>query len=122
MLIQAGFKPTASRTIINIINPALGTAADPIDAIVAVKIIKSWFEIVKSTICICAKKTTATAWYKLVPSILTVAPIGKTKFEIFFGIDKLLFTQSIVTGNVAALEDVENASIWAGAIDLKKFL
>ena len=31
--------------------------------------------------CICAKKTTATAWYKEVPSMLTVAPIGKTKFE-----------------------------------------
>ncbi len=41
MAIQAGFKPTASNTIINITKPALGTAAEPIDAKVAVATIVS---------------------------------------------------------------------------------
>ena len=41
ILIQAGFNPTESYTIINIIKPALGTAAEPIEAIVAVKTITS---------------------------------------------------------------------------------
>ena len=39
--IQAGFKPTDPNTIINITKPALGTAADPIEASVAVRIIVS---------------------------------------------------------------------------------
>ena len=48
--IQAGFSPTDCRTIISMTSPALGTAADPIDAKVAVKTIISCWAIVKSTI------------------------------------------------------------------------
>ena len=41
--------------------------------------------------------------------MLTVAPIGKTKLDISFDTPNLSLTHSIVTGNVAALELVENA-------------
>ena len=39
--IQAGFNPTLSRIKISMINPAPGTAADPIDASVAIETIVS---------------------------------------------------------------------------------
>src|SRR5690554_3290004 len=119
MAIQAGFRPTASNTIMSITNPALGTAAEPIEDKVAVTtIIICWVK-VKSIMCNCAKNTTATAWYKHVPSILTVAPMGNTKLVTFLSTPRFSSTHSIVTGNVAALLEVENANVCAGAIALK---
>ncbi len=65
--------------------------------------------------------TAATAWYKLVPSIFTVAPIGKTKLVTSLSTPTFFSTTSIVTGNVAALELVEKANNCAGEIWRKNF-
>ena len=59
------------------------------------------------------------AWYKLVPSILMVAPTGKTKPATSGSTPKCSSTLSIVTGKVAALELVENANNCAGLICFK---
>ena len=57
-----------------------------------------------------------------VPSIFTVAPMGKTKLEIDLGTPTFSSTHSIVTGRVAALELVEKAKNCAGLMFLKKSL
>ena len=58
--------------------------------------------------------TAAIPWYKLVPSIFTVAPTGNTKPETSLSTPKCSSTLSMVTGNVAALELVEKANNCAG--------
>ena len=67
----------------------------------------------------CIINTAAIAWYKLVPSILIVAPTGKTNPETSLSTPKCSSTLSIVTGNVAALELVEKANNCAGLICFK---
>ena len=59
-------------------------------------------------------KTAATAWYNAVPSILMVAPNGRTKEETSSLIPNSFSQRSMVTGRVAPLELVEKASNWAG--------
>ena len=49
--IHAGFKPTDCNTMIIIINPALGTAAAPMEAKVAVKTMANCCVILRSIIC-----------------------------------------------------------------------
>ena len=61
-------------------------------------------------------KTAATPWYRLVPSMLMVAPTGSTKLETSLSTPICSSTRSMVTGRVAALELVEKASNWAGLI------
>ena len=107
MTIHIGFRPTEFKTNMSIIRPALGTAADPIEASVVVATIPNCCVILKSTPWNCARKITATAWYKDVPSIFTVAPIGNTKSLTFLGTFKPSWTHLMVTGKVAALELVE---------------
>ena len=52
--------------------------------------------------------------------MLIVAPIGRTKLATSLSTPKFPSTHSIVTGKVAALELVENASNCAGAIPRTK--
>ena len=112
--------PAWDNTITNTIIPALGTAAVPIEASVAVRIIPSWAPNDRSKPNACAINTAAIACYNAVPSMLIVAPIGRTKLETSSFTPKWLWTLSIVTGRVAALELVENATSWAGRIPFKK--
>ncbi|CAI8349082.1 MAG: Uncharacterised protein [Formosa sp. Hel3_A1_48] len=112
-------KPTDSNTITNITIPAPGTAALPIEASKAVRTIMSWSVKVKSKLRACAIKTAATAWYKLVPSILIVAPTGNTKLDTSLSTPTCSSTRSIVTGKVAALLLVEKANNCAGLICFK---
>ena len=98
--------------------PAPGTAAVPMEASTAVKIIVSCAPIPSPIPRVWAIKTAATAWYKAVPSILMVAPRGRTKEETSSETPNSSSQQSIVTGKVAPLELVENANNCAGAIPL----
>ena len=100
--------------------PAPGTAAVPIDAKTAVATIVNWSAKVRSIPIACAINTAATPWYKAVPSILIVAPKGKTNEDISSDTPKSFSQRFIVTGSVAPLELVENANSCTGAIDLKK--
>ena len=52
----------------------------------------------------------ATAWYKLVPSMLMVAPKGRTKLAVSLEMPNFSSAVSMVNGRVAALELVEKAS------------
>ena len=60
-----------------------------------------------------AMNKAAAASYNAVPSILTVAPKGSTKFETGLGKLKLVLATPNVTGSVAALELVAKAVIKA---------
>ncbi len=62
----------------------------------------------------CMIKTAAMPWYKLVPSIFTVAPTGSTNPDTSLSTPMCSSTRSMVTGNVAALLLVENANNCAG--------
>ena len=80
--IQAGFKPTLSSTMIIRTKPAEGTAAAPMEARVAVSTMTACWLKAKSTMWNWASATTAMAWYILVPSMFTVAPMGRTNDEV----------------------------------------
>ena len=83
---------------------ALGTLAAAIDVAVAVKTTVTRSPAFKGMSLICAIKIEATVTNKAVPSILTVAPIGNTNFEI---LGSILFFSDIhlnVMGNAAALK------------------
>jgi len=80
----------------------------------------SWSANVRSKPRACEIKTAATPWYRLVPSILMVAPTGRTKLLMSLSTPICSSTLSMVTGRVAALELVEKASSWAGLILLRK--
>ena len=62
----------------------------------------------------------AIPWYKLVPSIFIVVPIGRTKLLTSSSTPRCSCTLSMVTGSVAADELVENANNCAGKIPFKK--
>ena len=102
---------TAVMTITIVTRPADGMPAAPIAASVAVmtttsncpnssSIPKSW-----------NKKTTATASYNAVPSMLIVAPSGSTKFAARLEHSPSFSALSMVTGRVAELESVPTAVI-----------
>ena len=78
MVTSSAGSPTVSNTITIVTNPACGIPAAPILAAVAVMEIAatSPIDIVFSRTC--AMKMAAIASYNAVPSILIVAPIGKT--------------------------------------------
>ena len=102
--------------------PAPGTAAVPIDANTAVATMVNWCASVRSIPTAWAINTAATPWYNAVPSILIVAPNGSTKDDISFETPRSFSQRFIVTGKVAPLELVENATNCTGPIDLKKCL
>ena len=56
----------------------------------------------------------ATHSYSAVPSILTVAPRGRTKLEVRLETPAFFSTHSMVTGKVALEDAVENAVSMAG--------
>ena len=60
------------------------------------------------------------AWFMTVPFILMVAPIGRTRLQISSETPSL-FVQSMVTGRVAELEDVLNATSCAGCMACRNF-
>ena len=97
--------------ITNVIVPADGTAAVPIDVTTARITTCTYWIKVKSIPDIWAIKTVAIPCIIAVPSILIVAPTGTTKEETFLLTPKSFWTVLSVTGIVAALEDVENAKI-----------
>ena len=61
-------------------------------------------------------KIAATHSYRAVPSMLTVAPSGRTKLDVRLLTPARLSTQSSVTGSVAELLAVLKAVTSAGAI------
>lgn len=69
--------------------------------------------IVKYFPLICAIKIDATASYSAVPSILIVAPIGRTKRVTRLSMPRFCSKQRNVIGRVAALDAVPSAVIQA---------
>ncbi len=68
--------------------------------------------------CSWARKITATACIRLVPSMFTVAPTGSTNPAVALLTPMFSSTHRMVTGRVAALLLVLKASNWAGLIAL----
>lgn len=117
-------KPTVSNTITIVTRPADGMPAAPIEAAVAVTLLsnnkivfKMFCQMVFSVLSYltatnfpkesgtfrnCAMKIAATASYKAVPSIFTVAPTGMTK-RVTRGSMPISSNVLIVTGIVAEL-------------------
>ena len=62
MPIQAGSRPSELSTTMSMMSPALGTAAAPMLARVAVSTMVICWAKVRSTRWNCARKITATAW------------------------------------------------------------
>ena len=119
--IPAAGIPMASRTTISMMRPAPGTPADPTAAKVEVNTIITCWPKVSSIPRAWAINTAATLWYRLVPFMLTVAPRGRTKLEMFSDTPSSSSVIFMVTGSVALLELVEKASNCAGRIALKKW-
>ena len=103
--------PMASSTTKITTSPADGTDAAPIEASSAV---------MTATACAPSDRSNPMAWAMnsapthskiAVPSMFTVAPVGRTNDEIRFEIPTRCSAVRIVTGSVAAAELVENASI-----------
>ena len=63
--------------------------------------------------------TAHTPWYSAVPSMLMVAPKGRTKLLIWLGMPSLR-AHSIDIGRVPELLQVLKAWIWAGEISRKE--
>jgi len=61
-------------------------------------------------------KTTATHSYSAVPSMFTVAPMGRTKEAIFFETPDFSVTDLIVRGRVTIDEQVEKAVMRGGGM------
>ena len=78
MVTSSAGSPTVSNTITIVTNPACGIPAAPILAAVAVMEIAATSPIDIVFSLTCAMKMAAIASYNAVPSILIVAPIGKT--------------------------------------------
>src|SRR5690606_40337810 len=112
--IPAAGTPIDSKTMINMIKPAPGTPAEPMEANVAVSTMVNCCVKVRSIPKAWAINTAATPWYKLVPSMFTVAPNGSTKLLTSSETPSSSSTCFIVTGRVAELELVVKASSWAG--------
>lgn len=110
--------PTALRIIDIITIPAIGTLAAPIDANSAVITIINCCVNASSKPHTCAIKIAATHCYRAVPSMFTVAPIGRTNDAIFFYTFECSVTARIVNGSVTTEEHVENAVISADGIPL----
>ena len=64
--------------------------------------------------------TAATPWYRAVPSMFTVAPIGKTKLVTCLLTPRFDSQLCLVTGEVADELEVEKASSWASRIAARK--
>lgn len=82
---------------------ALGTEADAIEAAVEVKTTVTSCPASKSMPFIWAMKMEATVTNRAVPSMLTVAPIGKTNLEILGSTWLFSCMHRNVTGRAAAL-------------------
>ena len=112
--------PTASNT--NCI-PAMepeGIPGAPMDAIIATKNIVVIVIGSKAIPNIWAKKTAATPSNRAVPSMLTVAPSGKTTELTSEDTLNRFWAASIDTGSVAALDEVDRAVTKGCAIFLKR--
>ena len=114
-------RPIASSTMKITTSPAEGTAAAPIDARRAVNTTIACCMIVKSNPRACAMKSAPAHSKTAVPSILTVAPIGKVKDAILLDTPTFSSTTFMVTGKVAPEELVEKA-ISSGSRMLAKWI
>ena len=109
-------RPTAPRMMAMATSDADGTPATPTDVSNAMNTIENWTPKVRSRPYAWARNMAAAHSYKAVPFMLTVAPSGKTKLEILLETPIFSSTHSIVIGNVAEDDAVENAVSIAGAI------
>ena len=94
-------------------------AAAPTDAKKAVNTMTNCCAMFKSKPIAWEINNTPAHSYKAVPSILMVAPKGRTKLVVLFETPTSFSTQSIVPGRGAPDELVENAVMNAGAMALK---
>ena len=92
-----------------------GMPAVPMDTMIAARNTPNCWARVRSLFSTCAMNSTATAWYRAVPSMFTVAPMGSMKLATFSSAPMRRVVQSIVTGRVAELDEVLNDSPMAGA-------
>ena len=106
--------PAACKTMSIVTKPALGMAAAPTAAIVAVNATTSVPPIPKCTPCSCAMNNTVRDSYNAVPFMLTVAPSGRAKSASAAGTPNVL-AHRLVTGREADDESVANAVTNAGA-------
>jgi hypothetical protein len=113
-------KPTDFSTIASMTIPAPGTPAVPMEARVAVATIVSICPNVRSMPKQDAMKIEQTPWYIAVPSMLIVAPRGRTNDETSFGAPSFS-VHSMLIGNVPTDEALEKANIIAGSIPLKNW-
>ena len=116
----AGGTPIASSTMTSITMPALGTAAVPMDASSAVKTMVACAPRSSGMPSVCAMKTAATDMYTAVPSMLMVAPSGSANEATSSETPRSCSAVSMVTGRVAALDEVEKATSCAGATPRRK--
>ena len=90
-------------------SPAPGTPAVPIEARVAVSTMFACAPRLNGIPYACATKRAQTPWYSAVPSMLIVAPRGRTNDEIFSEIPMFSLAQRMLMGSVAELDRVTNA-------------
>ena len=113
MVTSSAGSPTVSKTITIVTKPACGIPAAPILAAVAVIEIAIIWPMLIVMPCVWAMKMAATASYKAVPSMLIVAPIGRTNREIRGSTPFFSSSKFMVTGNVAEEEAVPKAVVKA---------
>mmetsp|Transcript_29062 Transcript_29062/g.81326 ORF Transcript_29062/g.81326 Transcript_29062/m.81326 type:complete len:201 (-) Transcript_29062:365-967(-) len=106
-------RPTACSTSSMVTRPALGIAAAPTAASVAVRHTTTACPGPSSTPLSWAMKMTVSASYRAVPFMLMVAPSGRTKLQIDSA-HPIFCAHSRVTGSVAADESVPKAVTKAG--------
>ena len=103
--------PTWVSTMVNVIRPAEGTAAVPMEARVDSRMITRKSAKTRSTPYTLAMKTVAMPCMMAVPSMLMVAPSGTVKDAMEFGTLNRLVNALSVTGIVAAEEAVLKANV-----------
>ena len=116
MVMSSGGSPTVSRTMTMVTNPAWGIPAAPILAAVAVIETAQICPKDSSMLLTWAMKMAATASYSAVPSMLMVAPMGRTNLQIRGSTLFLVSNKLMVTGRVAELDPVPKAVVKAFAM------
>ena len=81
MVTSSAGRPTVSNTMTIVTSPAWGIPAAPMLAIVAVIEIAMIWPMLSSISRTCEMKIAATASYRAVPSMLIVAPMGRTNLQ-----------------------------------------
>ncbi len=103
-------RPIEIKTVARIKIPAHGIHAAPIEARIIIITIVICCATLRSIPTTCDTKRAAPAWYRAVPSILIVVPIGKVKFTTSSERFAFSFATFIDTHIVALLDEVEKAT------------